>query len=81
MKPEIEKILSEEPTVSVPVAGDILGDLGRNGSYAAARRGQIPTLRFGNKLRVSTAVVRKMLLEGVQPATEKQPPTKSGPTK
>ena len=61
MDPKIEKILSEKPTVSVPVAGDILGDLGRNGSYAAARRGEIQTVRFGKKLRVPTAWIRKVL--------------------
>lgn len=48
------------PTVSVPVAGKALG-LGRSASYEAARRGEIVTLRFGSKLVVPTAWVRKVL--------------------
>ena len=59
MKAKIEKILSE-PTASVPDAGIVLG-LARNASYAAAGRGEIPTLRFGRKLRVPTATLRKMI--------------------
>jgi hypothetical protein len=64
MKPEIEKVLREETNVSVPFAGAVLGNLGRNGSYEAARRGEIPVLQFGNRYRVSTAWIRKTL--GVQ---------------
>jgi hypothetical protein len=59
MKADIEKILAE-PTASVPNAGIVLG-LARNASYAAASRGEIPTLRFGRKLRVPTATLRKMI--------------------
>jgi hypothetical protein len=70
MKAEIEKILSE-PTASVPDAGIVFG-LGRNASYAAASRGEIPTLRFGSKLRVPTAVLRKMIGQPV--ATLRNPP-------
>ena len=77
MNPKIEKMLAE-PTVSVPQAGALVG-LARNASYQAARRGEIPTLRFGNKLRVSTAKLRAMLSDGVQAAAEIKPPTKSGP--
>jgi hypothetical protein len=64
MKPNIERILAE-PTTSVPEAGSVMG-LARNAAYEAARRGEIPVLRFGNRLRVPTARLRKMLLEGVQ---------------
>jgi hypothetical protein len=64
MKPEIEKVLREETNVSIPFAGAVLGNLGRNGSYAAARRGEIPVLKFGSRRRVPTEVLRKML--GVQ---------------
>lgn len=64
MKAEIEKILAE-PTASVPDAGIVLG-LARNASYEAAKRGEIPTLRFGGKLRVPTAALRKMI---EQPST------------
>jgi excisionase family DNA binding protein len=50
-------------TMSVPEAGKHLG-LSRNASYAAARRGEIPVLRFGKKLRVSTSRLERMLEEG-----------------
>ena len=78
MKPKLESLLSEA-TVSVPQAGAVMG-LGRNTAYMAVHRGEIPVLKFGNRLRVPTAVLRKMLSEGVQ-VPEKQPPTKSGPNK
>ncbi len=54
---------SAKTTMSVPEAGKQLG-LSRNGSYAAARRGEIPVLRFGKKLRVSTSRFKRMLEEG-----------------
>jgi hypothetical protein len=41
-----------EDVVSVPFAGmEILG-LSRQGSYDAARRGEIPTIRLGRRLVV-----------------------------
>jgi hypothetical protein len=77
MKPKLESLLSEA-TVSVPQAGAVMG-LGRNASYTAARRGEIPVLTFGNRLRVPTARLRKMLLEGVQdrPAGNRPTPQSS----
>jgi excisionase family DNA binding protein len=78
MKPKLESLLSEA-TVSVPQAGTVMG-LGRNTAYMAVHRGEIPVLKFGNRLRVPTVRLRQMLSEG-QAALEKQPPTKSGPTK
>jgi excisionase family DNA binding protein len=56
---DLEKLLSQ-PTVSVPEAGRLLS-LSRNGSYEAAKRGEIPTLKFGSKLRVPTAALRRMI--------------------
>jgi excisionase family DNA binding protein len=64
MKEEFAKILSE-PTTSVPEAGRLLG-LARNGAYEAAKRGEIPTLRLGGKIRVPTAALKKMI-EGTSP--------------
>lgn len=51
---------SKNLTLSVPEAGAILG-LGKNASYAAARRGELPTLRFGRKVRVPRAALERML--------------------
>jgi len=47
-------------TVTVPEAGKALG-LTRHGAYAAAARGEIPTMRFGRLLRVSKAWLRSRL--------------------
>jgi excisionase family DNA binding protein len=55
-------MLKQPDTYSVPAAGRRLG-LGRNASYQAARRGQLPILRFGRKLRVPRLAFEKMLAE------------------
>jgi excisionase family DNA binding protein len=47
-------------TYLVPEAGEMLG-LTRNASYAAAKRGDIPTIRFGKLLRVPKAAFDQML--------------------
>ena len=49
-------------TISVPEAGRLLG-LGKNGSYAAAGRGEIPVLRFGSRLRVPVVAFDRMLAQ------------------
>lgn len=48
-------------TLAVPEAGRIYFDLGRNASYAAAARGEIPTIRIGSRLRVPVAALERML--------------------
>lgn len=48
------------PTLSVPEAGLILG-LSRPAAYAAAKRGEIPTLQLGRRRIVPTAHLLKML--------------------
>lgn len=50
----------ERCTLDVPEAGRFLG-LSRALSYNAAQSGQLPTLRFGRKLRVPTAAVWRLL--------------------
>jgi excisionase family DNA binding protein len=62
---------AETPTVSVEQAGEWLG-LGRSSAYEAARRGEIPTLRFGRSLRVPTARLRVLL--GLDPEPEGDSP-------
>ena len=52
----------DELTISVPEAGRRLG-LGKNASYEAARRGELPVLRFGRKLRVPCIAFERMLTE------------------
>lgn len=50
-------------TYSIPEAGKRAG-LGRNAAYAAARRGEIPIIRFGSKMRVPAAKWDRLLNEG-----------------
>jgi hypothetical protein len=50
-------------TISVPEAGRIYFDLGEWASYEAARRGEIPTIRIGRRLRVPVVALERMLDE------------------
>jgi len=52
----------EPRTLSVPEAGRWLG-LGRNASYEAARRGDIPTIRIGRLIRVPVVALERELEE------------------
>jgi excisionase family DNA binding protein len=47
-------------TMSVPEAGRLLG-ISRNSAYAAAARGELPTIRIGHKLLVPKAALERML--------------------
>jgi excisionase family DNA binding protein len=51
----------------VPEAGALIG-LSRNGSYEAAKRGDIPTIRIGGLIKVPKAAFHRML---EQPAAAK----------
>ena len=63
----------EKPTMTVEEAGEFLG-LGRSSAYEAARKSEIPVLRFGGRtLRVPTAALRRML--GIDPEVEADSPT------
>lgn len=48
------------PTLDIPVAGGFFG-LGRAASYAAAKRGDLPTITMGRRKVVPTARLRVML--------------------
>jgi len=48
-------------TLSVPVAGREYFDLSRGGSYLAAKRGLIPTIRIGGRIRVPIVALERML--------------------
>jgi hypothetical protein len=58
---ELEKLLSK-PTADVPDVGRICFGMSRNGSYDAAKRGEIPTIKVGRLLKVPTAALKRMLL-------------------
>jgi hypothetical protein len=47
-------------TYSIPEAGFILG-FGRDASYAAARTGKLPTVKWGKTSRVTKPTVERLL--------------------
>jgi hypothetical protein len=55
--------MDQPKTLTVPDAGRVYFDLGRNASYEAARRGDIPTIRIGRLLRVPVVALERMLEE------------------
>jgi hypothetical protein len=61
---KIEEAVMDQPkTLTVPEAGRLYFDLGRNASYEAAKRGDIPTIRIGRLLRVPVIALERMLEE------------------
>ena len=48
-------------TLTVPEAGRIYYGLGRNATYAAAARGDIPIIKEGRLLRVPVAAMERRL--------------------
>ena len=53
--------MTEPKTMTVPDAGRIYYGLSRNGSYEAAKRGDIPTIKIGRLLRVPVRALEEML--------------------
>lgn len=60
MNDELKELLSSA-TADVPDVGRVCYGLCRNASYAAARRGEIPTIRIGSLLKVPTSALRRQL--------------------
>jgi hypothetical protein len=59
--------MAEEPkTLTVPEAGRRYFGLGRNASYEAVKRKQIPVIRIGKLLRVPVMALERMLEEASQ---------------
>jgi len=58
-------------TMSVPEAGQRYFGLGRNASYAAAARGDFPTIRVGGRIFVSIPALERKL-NGEPRLTEQQ---------
>jgi excisionase family DNA binding protein len=55
-----DKTKIERKTYDIETAGRMLG-LGKNASYNAAHRGEIPTIRIGGRILVPKAAFEKML--------------------
>jgi hypothetical protein len=58
-------------TMTVPEAGKKYFGLGKNGSYDAAKRGDIPTIKIGSRLFVPVCQLERML-EGGKPTASAQ---------
>ncbi len=48
-------------TMSVPEAGRVFLGVGRDASYQAAKRGQIPVIWVGHRMRVPVAAMERLL--------------------
>jgi hypothetical protein len=60
MNEELRNLLSRA-TGSIPEVGRLIFNIGRNASYAAAKRGDIPTMEFGHIRKVPIPEIRKRL--------------------
>ena len=52
---------NEPRTLSVPEAGRRYFNLAKNAAYAAAKRGELPVIKIGGRLRVSVVALERML--------------------
>jgi hypothetical protein len=59
-------------TLSVPEAGRLYFNLSRNGSYDAAQKGLIPTIRIGRLLRVPVRALERILDDAVPNASKQR---------
>ena len=50
--------------MSVPEAGRVFYEIGKNASYEAAKRGDIPVVKVGKLLRVPVALMEKKVSGG-----------------
>ena len=63
---DIQKLLNENAVLPLwPETGKTILGMSRGGTYAAAERGDIKTIRFGRLLKVPTAWLRAKL--GIEP--------------
>lgn len=63
MEQETDEVQLEKPRVkTVTQAGQILG-IGRSAAYAAAKRGEIPTVKIGRRIVVPIAALERLLQE------------------
>lgn len=60
------------PTLGIDAAAEFLG-ISRNHAYEAAKRGEIPSIRIGRRIRVPTAALLRMIDVEPTPAAEVEP--------
>ena len=58
---------AQPKTISVPEAGRIYLGIGRDSSYEAVKRGEIPVIRIGKLLRVPVIAMERMLKQAGEP--------------
>lgn len=58
-------------TLDVPTAGRLYFGLSQNGSYLAAQRGDIPTIKIGGRIRVPIVALEMMLMSAIKQVEEK----------
>lgn len=66
MEPIMGRHKTDSLTMSVPEAGKKYFGLSRNGSYDAAKRGEIPTIRIGKLLKVPVVALERMMEQAGQ---------------
>ena len=69
--------MTEQKTLSVPEAGRVYFDLGKNAAYEAAKRGEIPTIKIGRLLRVPIVRMER-ILDGDTLTSELRPGSQKG---
>jgi hypothetical protein len=57
----VSRSMKSSKTLSVPEAGEIYYGLGRNASYEAAKRGEIPVIKIGRLKRVPIVAMERKL--------------------
>lgn len=66
MSAEVQEILGKA-TMTVPELSTVFA-IGRRQAYEAVNRGEIPSIRVGNRILISTRVVNQILESGAIPA-------------
>ena len=61
MSTQCDEVAESPITISVPDAGRKYFGLSRNAAYAAAERGDLPTIKMGRLLRVPVRALEQML--------------------
>ena len=59
--------MMESQTITIPEAGKMYFGLSRNAAYAAAKRGDIPTIKIGKLLRVPVRALEQKLNATLKP--------------
>ena len=67
----------EKQTLSICEAGKVLG-IGRSAAYAAARTGELPTIKIGRRLLVPIVALERWLEEAGRPIHSQSPDSGRG---